>query len=157
MIIAFVLLAVMALGGAVFAFSGGNERSEKRVAAVARPCAQLRVGRDQADIVAKRAKNLAAQLKDIEKNQARKKEKPTMRRRLEQAGFPNTTARTYWIICAVLGVAAAFGCYITHQSGDAAGDRAGGFRHGLRLSALGDQLSHQPPAQEIHLRIRQCD
>jgi len=43
-----------------------------------------------ADIVAKRAKNLAAQLKDIEKNQARKKEKPTMRRRLEQAGFQKT-------------------------------------------------------------------
>ena len=122
MIIAFVLLAVMALGGAVFAFSGGNERSQKRVAAVARPSAQLRGGRDQADIVAKRAKNLAAQLKDIEKNQARKKEKPTMRRRLEQAGFPNTTARTYWIICAVLGVAAAFGCY--HHPPDAAGHRA---------------------------------
>ena len=116
MIIAFVLLATMALGGAVFAFSGGNERSEKRVAAVAKPSAQLRGGRDQAEIVAKRAKNLAAQLKDIEKNQARKKEMPTMRRRLEQAGFPNTTPRTFWIVCAVLGVLAAFGCYVTHQT-----------------------------------------
>jgi tight adherence protein B len=39
-----------------------------------------------------------------------------MRRRLEQAGFPNATPRIYWIICAVLGVAAAFGCYVTHQT-----------------------------------------
>src|SRR5271156_4843395 len=102
MIIAFVLLAVMALGGAVFAFSGENERSQKRVAAVAKPTAQIRGARDQADAVQKRAKNIAAQLKDIEKNQARKKEKPTMRRRLEQAGFPGATARTYWIICGVI-------------------------------------------------------
>jgi tight adherence protein B len=116
MIVIFLLLASLAVGGAVFAFSGGNERSDKRVAAVARPAAQLRGGRDQADIQAKRAKNLAAQLKDIEKNQARKKEKPTMRRRLEQAGFMKVTIRAYWITCAILGVAAAFGCYVTHQT-----------------------------------------
>ena len=84
MIVIFLLLASLAVGGGVFAFSGGNERSQKRVAAVAKPAAQLRgSGRDAADLQAKRAKNLAAQLKDIEKNQARKKEKPTMRRRLE--------------------------------------------------------------------------
>jgi tight adherence protein B len=117
MIVIFLLLASLAVGGAVFAFSGGNERSEKRVAAVARPAAQLRGGgRDQADIQAKRAKNLAAQLKDIEKNQARKKEKPTMRRRLEQAGFPNITPRTFWITCASLGAVSAILCFFTHQT-----------------------------------------
>jgi tight adherence protein B len=116
MIVAFVLLAMMALGGAVFAFSGGDERSQKRVAAVAKPTAQIRGARETADVAQKRAKNIAAQLKDIEKNQARKKEKPTMRRRLEQAGFPRTTPRTFWIICAVLGVAAAAGSYLTHQT-----------------------------------------
>jgi tight adherence protein B len=116
MIIVFLLLAVLAVGGAVFAFSGGNERSQKRVAAVAKPSAQLRVGRDPADAAQKRAKNIAAQLKDIEKNQARKKEKPTMRRRLEQAGFPNAKARTYWIICGVLGMLAAAFCLISHQT-----------------------------------------
>jgi tight adherence protein B len=116
MIIAFVLLAMTALGGAVFAFSGGNELSQKRVAAVAKPTAQIRGARDQADAAQKRAKNIAAQLKDIEKNQARKKEKPTMRRRLEQAGFTRTTPRTFWIFCAVLGVLAAGGCFITHQT-----------------------------------------
>jgi tight adherence protein B len=116
MIIALVLLAVLSLGGVAFAFAGGDERSQKRVAAVARPAAQLRGARDQAEAVQKRAKNIAAQLKDLEKNATRKKEKPTMRRRLEQAGFPNATARGYWIVCAVLGVMAAAGCYITHQT-----------------------------------------
>jgi tight adherence protein B len=115
MIIAFVLLAVLALGGGVFAFAGGDERALKRVAAVARPSAQLKGGREQAEAVQKRAKNIAAQLKDIEKNQARKKEKPTMRRRLEQAGFPNTTPRTFWIVCGVMAMLAAGGCLITRQ------------------------------------------
>jgi tight adherence protein B len=115
MIIAVILFTVLALGGAAFAFSGGNERSQRRVAAVARPAAQLRGPRENADIAAKRAKNLAAQLKDIEKNQARKKEKPTMRRRLEQAGFPKATARGFWILCGILGVCAAIVCYITKQ------------------------------------------
>src|ERR1700733_13642064 len=116
MIVAFVLLAMMALGGAVFAFSGGDERSQKRVAAVAKPTAQIRGARETADVAQKRAKNLAAQLKDIEKNQARKKEKPTMRRRLEQAGFIKTTARTFWIVCAIIGVLAGLGCYIPPQT-----------------------------------------
>ena len=116
MIIAFVLLAILALGGAAFALSGGDERSQKRVAAVARPAAQLRGAREQADAIQKRAKNIAAQLKDIEKNQTRKKEKPTLRRRLEQAGFPNATARGYWILCGILAAAAAAGCYLGHQT-----------------------------------------
>jgi tight adherence protein B len=116
MIIAFVLLAILALGGAAFALSGGDERSQKRVAAVAKPAAQLRGARDQADAVQKRAKNIAAQLKDIEKNQTRKKEKPTLRSRLEQAGFPNATARGYWILCGILAAAAAAGCYLSHQT-----------------------------------------
>jgi tight adherence protein B len=116
MIIVFVLLTMMALGGAAFAFSGGDERSQKRVAAVAKPAAQARGMRDQADAVAKRAKNIAAQLKDIEKNQARAKEKPTMRRRLEQAGFSQVTPRNYWIGCGVLAVVAALVCLITKQT-----------------------------------------
>ena len=131
MIIALVLLAVLSLGGVAFAFVGGDERSQKRVAAVARPAAQLRGVRDQAEAVQKRAKNIAAQLKDIEKNATRKKEKPTMRRRLEQAGFPNASARTYWIICAVLGVAAAGGCFFTHQTALVTG--MGAFAAGLGL------------------------
>jgi tight adherence protein B len=116
MIIGFALLAMLALGGAAFAFAGGDERSQKRVAAVARPAAQLRGVRDTAEAAQKRAKNVAAQLKDLEKNATRKKEKPTMRRRLEQAGFPNLSPKVFWIGCAVLGAAVAGGCFVTHQT-----------------------------------------
>ena len=56
MTLAFVLLAMLAVGGAVFAFTGGDERSQKRMAQVAKPTTQLRVGRDQADAAQKRAK-----------------------------------------------------------------------------------------------------
>ena len=47
----------------------------------------------------------------------RKKEKPTLRRRLEQAGFPNATPRSFWIICGILGVLAARrSAIVTHQT-----------------------------------------
>jgi tight adherence protein B len=116
MIVLFLLLALASVGGAVFAFSGGNERSQKRMAAVAKPAAQLRGGREQADAAQKRAKTIAAQLKDIEKNQARKQEKPTMRRRLEQAGFQKSTPRNFWILCGIIGVLTGLGCFVTRQT-----------------------------------------
>ena len=89
MIIAVALLAMLAIGGAAFAFAGGNERAQKRVHAVAKPKAGARALKAQSEAAQKR-KNVAALLKDMEKNQEaqRKKEKPTLRRRLEQAGFP---------------------------------------------------------------------
>jgi tight adherence protein B len=112
----FFVLALLAAGGAAVAFSGGDERSQQRVAALAKSPGQARASREQADVAQKRAKNIAAQLKDMEKNQERKKEKPTMRRRLEQAGFPNANPRTYWIISGVAGAAAMLGCFITQQT-----------------------------------------
>ena len=116
MIIVFLLFTVLAIGGAVFAFSGGNELAQKRVAALAAQTGQGRMGRAEADAAQKRAKNIAAQLKDIEKNQARKKERPTIRRRLEQAGFPNASPRTYWIISGALGAVAIGLCLLTRQT-----------------------------------------
>src|ERR1700677_3187981 len=97
------LLAIMLAGG-VFAFSGGDAATKKRVAAVARPGGQARGGGtiNSIDNAAARRKNVAVMLKDIEKNQV--KEKPTMRRRLEQAGFFKTSPRTYWIASAGLGL-----------------------------------------------------
>jgi tight adherence protein B len=130
-VVVFLLFAVVAVGGGVFAFSGGNELAQKRVAAVGKSSGQTRAGRDQADAVQKRAKNIAAQLKDIEKNQARKKEKPTMRRRLEQAGFPNASARSYWIVCGVIGVLAGVFCLISGQNWMVSGMAA--FAMGLGL------------------------
>jgi tight adherence protein B len=38
-----------------------------------------------------------------------------MRRRLEQAGFPKATPRTYWMICGIMGIMAATLAIATHQ------------------------------------------
>ena len=117
MIIAVALLAIMALGGIAFAFAGGDERSQKRISAVAKTKTAGRAAKSQPDAAQKR-KNFATLLKDVEKNQAalRERNKPTLRRRLEQAGFSNASPRNYWIICAVLGMIAALGCLVTGQS-----------------------------------------
>ncbi|MGH6828879.1 MAG: hypothetical protein ACREFW_08210, partial [Rhizomicrobium sp.] len=85
MILLVALLAALALGGVIFAFAGGDERSQKRLAALARPKDTGRA-KAQSDALTKR-RTLAAQLKEVERNQAalRNKEKPSLRRRLEQA------------------------------------------------------------------------
>jgi tight adherence protein B len=116
MIIALGILFALALGGVAFAFTGGDEKTQKRVAAVARPDGKAR-GRNlspQLDAAQKR-KNVAVMLKDVEKNRAAKKEKPTMRRRLEQAGFPKTAPRTFWMICGIAACVGGGGAMLLHQ------------------------------------------
>ena len=117
MIFVVAVFAMLALGGAAFAFAGGDERTQKRVHAVVKPKATGRAVKAQSEAAQKR-KNVTALLKDMEKNQEaqRKKEKPTMRRRLEQAGFPTATPRAFWIICGVLAVVTALLCLIAGQS-----------------------------------------
>jgi tight adherence protein B len=66
--------------------------------------------------VAQKRKNVAVLLKDVEKNRAAKKERPTMRRRLEQAGFPKASPRNFWMICGILAAVAAGVAILTHQS-----------------------------------------
>jgi tight adherence protein B len=114
MTILLAILFLVAIGGVYFAFAGPSEATRKRVAAVSRPEGKAR-GRGPAapQDAAVRRKNVAVLLKDIEKNN--KREKPTLRRRLEQAGFFKTSPRTYWIVSALLGLAAAFVAFITGQ------------------------------------------
>lgn len=116
MIILVGILLALALGGAAFAFTGGDEKTQKRVAAVAKPEGKAR-GRTMtaAQENAQKRKNVAAMLKDVEKNRAAKKEKPTMRRRLEQAGFPKTSPRSFWMICGIMAAMAASLAVATHQ------------------------------------------
>ena len=110
------LLSFLAFGGLAFAFAGGDERSEKRIQALAKPRDGARALKAQSD--AQKRKNLAVLLKDVEKNQAalRKKEKPTLRRRLEQAGFTNVSPRTFWIVSGGLGALVALAGVLTRQS-----------------------------------------
>ena len=114
MTILLVALFVVAAGGVVYAFQGGNDTAQKRAAAIARPEGKAR-GRGatpQQDAAARR-KNVTVMLKDMEKNQ--KRERPTLRRRLEQAGFFKTTPRAFWIGSAVLGLGAAVAAFLTGQ------------------------------------------
>ena len=110
------ILFAITLGGIAFALTGEDEKTRKRVNAVAKPAGQAR-GRAASAVenqVQKR-KNVAVMLKDVEKNRAAKKERPTMRRRLEQAGFPKAAPRTFWIICGIVACVAAAVAVLTHQ------------------------------------------
>lgn len=111
-----VILAMLALGGVAFAFAGGDETSRKRVQAVAGAGARTRGRGPTPENTAQKRKNVAALLKDVEKNRAAKREKPTMRRRLEQAGLPKVSPRTFWMICAILAAITAALCIATRQS-----------------------------------------
>jgi len=110
------ILFALAAGGVAFAFTGGDEKTQKRVAAVGKPESKAR-GRSatpQQDAAQKR-KNVAVMLKDVEKNRAAKKEKPTMRRRLEQAGFPKASPKSFWMLCGIAALVAAGGAILFHQ------------------------------------------
>jgi tight adherence protein B len=111
------ILFALAAGGVAFAFTGEDEKTQKRVAAVAKPVGQARGrGASPEQNAAQKRKNVAVMLKDVEKNRAAKKERPTMRRRLEQAGFPKTSPKNFWMICGILAAVVAGGALITHQS-----------------------------------------
>ena len=110
------LLGLLSLGGVAFAFAGGDERSQKRIQALAGP--KDVSARFKAQSEAQKRKKFAALLEDVEKNQAarRKQEKPTLRRRLEQAGFANASRADFLDCFAGLGVFVALVCFVTRQS-----------------------------------------
>jgi len=112
------ILFALALGGAAFAFTGGDEKTQKRVAAVAtKPVGGSGRGRSGSpQDPSQKRKNVAALLKDVEKNRAAKQERPTMRRRLEQAGFPKAEPRVFWMICGGSALLAGAIAFITHQN-----------------------------------------
>lgn len=115
MIVVVFILFALTLGGVAFAFTGGDEKTQKRVAAVAKPAGNARGRAGAPQDPTQKRKNVAALLKDVEKNRAAKQERPTMRRRLEQAGFPKADPRTFWIICGIAALVAAGVCMLTHQ------------------------------------------
>ncbi len=99
------VLGAIALGGAVFAFAGAkNEKTQKRMAALAKTNTSARPGRG-AEVSQTQRRTMQVKLKELEKQTAEQKKKvrPTLRRRLEMAGLSMST-RTYWIISIVLGV-----------------------------------------------------
>ncbi|MEI9885285.1 MAG: type II secretion system F family protein [Rhizomicrobium sp.] len=108
------IFTCLALGGAVYAFAGGGNSSAKRVSAIAKPQATGRGTKAPADAALKR-KNVQAMLKEIESKSVQKKAKVSLRQRLEQAGLPNVTERTFWIASGALGVVMALFCFLSGQ------------------------------------------
>jgi tight adherence protein B len=105
------LLGAGALGGAMFAFAGG-ERTKKRLDAVTRSRGKARGGNKAAqDSNQARRKNVQVMLKELEKQQAAKKQRPTLRRRIEMAGL-TTSVQSFWIMSAVFALAVAGAVYL---------------------------------------------
>jgi tight adherence protein B len=107
------VLFMLAAGGVAFAFAGGGGgASKKRLAAVSgQPTSVGRAGANAPDASGQRRKNVQALLKDIEKQQAASKERPTMRRRLEQAGL-SIEPRTFYIFSIIAGLVSVSVCLI---------------------------------------------
>lgn len=112
------LLAMLVLGafsGVAFAFAGGiGGKAQKRVAAVGKASPAIRGGRAVADASASRRKNVTTLLLELEKQQKAKKQRPTLRRRLERTGL-SITPQVFWIISAVMGGSVAAFCFATNK------------------------------------------
>jgi tight adherence protein B len=109
------IFVVLALGGAAFAFSGPDGATKKRLASAAGQQATGAIGRNAPDANQQRRKNVQSLLKDLEKQQAEKKQRLSMRRRIEQAGL-TMSVRTFWISSAIGALVVVGICLATHQS-----------------------------------------
>ena len=106
----FVILAALiacSLGGLVFAFADVGNQQKKRVQQIGKPAGQARgiKGGTNPDANQQRRKNVQTMLKELEKQNAQKNKRPTLRRRIEQAGL-TIDIRTFWLLSAASGVIA---------------------------------------------------
>jgi tight adherence protein B len=72
-------------------------------------------GRGQADSNQQRRKNVQSMLKELEKQQAAKKQRLTLRRRIEQAGL-TMSVRNFWLASGIVGLVAAAVLLLMHMS-----------------------------------------
>jgi tight adherence protein B len=100
-------LIACSLGGLVFAFADFGGQARKRVQQIGKPAGQARgiKGGNAPDANQQRRKNVQTMLKELEKQNAQKNKRPTLRRRIEQAGL-SIDIRMFWILSAVSGVVA---------------------------------------------------
>ncbi len=108
------VLAVVGLGSAVFAFAGPSGATKKRVAALARNPAVQAQTRAATLTNQQRRKSVQQLLKDLERQQSEKKQRPTLQRRIARAGL-QMSPRTFWIMSGIAALLAAALCLLTHQ------------------------------------------
>ncbi|HEY1613558.1 MAG TPA: type II secretion system F family protein [Rhizomicrobium sp.] len=110
-----VAFLVLGLGGAAMAFTGPAGASKKRLATVVRPSpAAALSARAAANANQQRRKNMQGLLKDLERQQAERNKRPTLQRRLAQAGV-QISPRSFWIACGVLALLTAVGAFFTGE------------------------------------------
>ncbi|HEV2561436.1 MAG TPA: type II secretion system F family protein [Rhizomicrobium sp.] len=110
------LFFMLAAAGVAYAFVGGTSaRTQKRMAAVSKQSAASVALRGTVDSNQQRRKNVQALLKDLEKQQKEKKQRPTLRKRIEQAGL-TITPRSYWLLCATAALIVAGGMLLAQQN-----------------------------------------
>ncbi|HEY3637222.1 MAG TPA: type II secretion system F family protein [Rhizomicrobium sp.] len=115
LVVLIAVLTVVGLGSVVFAFSGPPVAAKKRVAAVARSSAAQAQVRTAALTNQQRRKSVQQLLKDIERQQSERKKRPTLQRRIGQAGL-QITPRTFWIFNGVAALVALVVCLVSRQS-----------------------------------------
>lgn len=109
------LFLALGLGGVVYAFADTSGASKKRMQAVSRQQGASLGVRGAADSNQQRRRNVQALLKDLEKQQEEQKARPSLRRRLEQAGL-SIEPRTFWVISGGAAVASGVVCLLTGRS-----------------------------------------
>jgi tight adherence protein B len=108
------VLAVVGLGGAVFAFAGPSSAA-KRVAAVSRSSSAQAQIRSTALTNQQKRKTVQQLLKDLERQQSERNKRPTLQRRIGRAGL-QISPRTFWILSGIAALLAGVACLVTRQS-----------------------------------------
>lgn len=113
--ILFPLLGAISAAALIFAIFYpmffGDKEAEKRIASVTESRSVKVASRSAAESAANRRKQVADKLKDIEERQ-RKKEKVTLRLRLQRAGL-KITPQSFWIMSAACGIFCAATVYFS--------------------------------------------
>jgi len=98
------VLGLFALGGASFAFVGvSGDKSRKRIGSIKSSNLTKRPLKGADDASQQRRKDVQAMLKDLEKKQAEKKQRVSLRRRIELTGL-EISVRTFWMFSVVVGL-----------------------------------------------------
>jgi tight adherence protein B len=138
--LAYVLMGgflLLGVGGIAYGFVvPSGETSKKRMLAAAGAQISTGGGRNVQDANQQRRKNVQSLLKDLEKQQAAKKQRLTLRRRIEQAGL-GISIRNFWIASAIVGLVAASIGLLMHLSLLAVALGSFGFALGLPRWILG--------------------
>lgn len=109
------MLLLAGLGGLAYGFLvPAGETSKKRLLAAAGPQVSG-AGRAAPDANQQRRKNVQGLLKELEKQHAAKKQRLTLRRRIEQAGL-TMSIRTFWTASGIVGLLGVSGGLLLHQS-----------------------------------------